>query len=161
MVLIVTNALLLGVVTFLLDRPDIVRKIDVVDMVFLVIFTVEIVMQIFYLGLQFFRQGWLVFDALIVGLSWGVVGSLTIMRSFRVFRIFAMVSRWKSLKVLFHAMGKTLPKMGTIAAMLGILFYAFSVFYTVSRMSYYNTYFFASLSINDFISHASTLQFLY
>ena len=129
--MIIANSLILGALTFLHDNPAASRALETVDLAFLIIFSVELVAQLFYLGIQFFKNGWFMFDAIIVSVSWAFEGSeFTVMRSFRVFRLFAMVSRWTSLQRLFQAIGKTIPKMGTIAAMLALFFYAFSVFYT-------------------------------
>jgi len=129
--MIIANSLILGALTFLHDNPVATQALETVDLAFLIIFSVELVAQFFYLGIQFFKNGWLMFDAVIVSVSWAFENSeFTVMRSFRIFRLFAMVSRWTSLQRLFKAIGKTIPKMGTIAAMLGLFFYAFSVFYT-------------------------------
>jgi voltage-gated sodium channel len=72
-----------------------------------------------------------VFDAIVITISWVFEGSdLAVMRSFRIFRLFTMIAKWTSLRHLFKAIGKTMPKMGTIAAVLLLFFYSFCVFYT-------------------------------
>ena len=131
MFLIIANSLILGALTFVHDNPVVRSALESTDLALLIVFTVELTAQLYYLGLQFFRNGWLIFDCVVIVASWAFEGSeLTVMRSFRIFRLFAMVSRWTSLQRLFKAIGKTMPKMGTIAAVLVLFFYSFSVFYT-------------------------------
>ena len=133
MFLILVNSLILGALTFLhgSDKKASRDALETTNLALLVVFTVELTAQSYYLGLQFFRQGWLLFDAIVILLSWAFEGSdLSVMRSFRIFRLFAMVAKWTSLRHLFRAIGKTMPKMGTIAAVLVLFFYSFSVFYT-------------------------------
>ena len=133
MFLILVNSLILGALTFLHgpDKKAARDALETTNLALLIVFTIELTAQSYYLGLQFFRQGWLLFDAIVILLSWAFEGSdLSVMRSFRIFRLFAMVAKWTSLRHLFRAIGRTMPKMGTIAAVLVLFFYSFSVFYT-------------------------------
>ena len=56
-------------------------------------------MQLFYLGFALFLDGWLVFDLAIVILSWSFE-SMQIVRAFRIFRAFRLVTRVKPLRDL-------------------------------------------------------------
>ena len=133
MFLIVANSLILGALTFLYGPQHVSSRdaLETTNLALLIVFTVELAAQAYYLGLQFLRQGWLMFDAIVILASWAFEGSdLAVMRSFRIFRLFTMIAKWTSLRHLFKAIGKTMPKMGTIAAVLVLFFYSFSVFYT-------------------------------
>lgn len=133
MFLIVANSLILGALTFLHGPHHTSSReaLETTNLAMLIVFTVELAAQAYYLGLQFLRQGWLMFDAIVILASWAFEGSdLAVMRSFRIFRLFTMIAKWTSLRHLFKAIGKTMPKMGTIAAVLILFFYSFSVFYT-------------------------------
>ena len=131
--LIILNSVLLGVLTFPQVRDDQVasRILEYADLVILGCFTVEIACHAMNLGLALVRNGWLVFDTVVVVFSWAFTGSsFAVLRSFRIFRIFSLVSRWDSLKTLFEAIGETIPRMASIWASLMIVFYIFCVLFT-------------------------------
>mmetsp|Transcript_16051 Transcript_16051/g.44974 ORF Transcript_16051/g.44974 Transcript_16051/m.44974 type:complete len:770 (-) Transcript_16051:1028-3337(-) len=129
--LIVLNAIFMGVATFdfVTEDPETDRAFDRIDQVFLVVFTVEIAAQLFYLGSTLFSDGWLIFDLLIVIISWSFEG-LQIVRAFRVFRAFRLITRVKPLRDLIMAIGAVLPRMYAIGALLLLIFYIFSVLFT-------------------------------
>jgi hypothetical protein len=129
--LILANALMMGIATldWVTENPDVDHVFDQIDKGFLVVFTIEVVMQLFYLGLALFVDGWLVFDLLIVIFSWSFEG-LQIVRAFRIFRAFRLITRVKPLRDLVLAIGAVLPRMYAIAALLMLIFYIFSVLFT-------------------------------
>lgn len=86
-------------------------------------------MQFFYVGLALFQDAWLVFDLTIVVLSWSFE-SLQVVRAFRIFRAFRLVTRIKPLRDLVLAIGAVLPRMYAITALLLIIFYVFAVLFT-------------------------------
>eukprot|EP00984_Skeletonema_dohrnii_P014495 scaffold6090_cov129-Skeletonema_dohrnii-CCMP3373.AAC.3 len=76
--LIFINSIMMGIATFpfVKDDDDLRYKFDLVDQIFLIIFTIESAMQLLYFGLRgFFRDGFRVFDLLIVILSWAMEGT--------------------------------------------------------------------------------------
>lgn len=136
--LIILNALLMGISTFDFVTEHTCKStgdaciedwFQRIDTVFLVIFTVEVTMQLFYLGVTLFADGWLVFDFLIVVFSWSFE-SLQIVRAFRIFRAFRLITRVKPLRDLVLAIGAVMPRMYAIAALLLLIFYIFSVLFT-------------------------------
>ena len=131
--LIVLNAVILGAMTCLDEESKWYFALETVDASILYMFTIETGLQFVYLGpRKFIKNGWLLFDAIIVGTSWAFMDSqMAIFRSFRIFRLFALVSRCSSLRRLFKAVAKTIPNMATIAAALLLIFYTFCVFFTV------------------------------
>ena len=129
--LILLNALMMGIATidYVTDNEKVDMVFTKIDKGFLVIFTVEVAMQLFYLGVTLFSDGWLIFDLTIVVLSWSFE-SLQIVRAFRIFRAFRLVTRVKPLRDLVLAIGAVLPRMYAIAALLMLIFYIFSVLFT-------------------------------
>merc|ERR1712157_98350 len=95
------------------------------DKVFLIIFTIELVMQIIYHGFALFLDGWLVFDFVIVTLSW-VFNSMQGIRAFRIFRALRLVTRFKTMRNLVAALLSVVPRMLAIAALLMLIFYIFA-----------------------------------
>lgn len=129
--LISVNSLMMGIAT-----SDWVKENERVDEIFfrfdrsfLISFTLESAMHLIHLGPALFAEGWLVFDLLIVILSWSFE-SLQIVRAFRIFRAFRLFTRVKTLRDLVMAIGEVMPKMFTIAALLLLIFYIFSVLFT-------------------------------
>lgn len=92
--LIAVNALLMGIGTFdfIKDDPDRERAFEVTDKVFLIIFTVELVVQFLYRGFGLLTDGWLVFDLVIIVTSWAFA-ELQIIRAFRIFRALRLITR--------------------------------------------------------------------
>jgi hypothetical protein len=128
--LIIVNALVLGVTTFDLDR-DVKLALQTFDKVLLSIFTAEFACQILYLGLAFFQNGWLIWDSMIVVLSWIFISSTTdALHSLLVFRLYAVMTRLPSMRNLIISLGTVVPRMATIWSALLIFFYTFCVLYT-------------------------------
>lgn len=112
-ILIILNALLIGVATFdaIEDSPDASRAFRIVDLVFLIIFTIELIMQFLYHGYNLFFDGWLVFDLVIVVTSW-TLESISVLRalklrSFRIFRAFRLTTRIRALRRLVEVSRNT------------------------------------------------------
>ena len=139
--LIVLNGILIGLSTTAWVQDSDKRSIVVenIDLVFLVIFTIEIVMQLYYYALALFLDAWLVFDLVVVILSWcailitdenGEEGSFQVLRAFRIFRGARLVTRVAPLRDLVLALGEVLPKMYAIVGLLIVIFYVFAVLFT-------------------------------
>ena len=98
---IIINALMMGIATFDFIKDDDTNKeaFDVTDRVFLWIFTIELAMQFFYHGFQLLLDGWLVFDLIIISISW-IFAEVQIVRAFRIFRAFRLITRIKIMRDL-------------------------------------------------------------
>lgn len=132
-VLIAINAFMMGLATFdfVSDSPQASFAFDVIDMLFLILFTVEIGLQVVYHGLwTVLTDGWMCFDFLVVVGSWAM-GDLQIIRSFRIFRAFRLVARLDTLKNLVQALIDVAPSVGGILALLALIMYIFAVMCTV------------------------------
>ena len=130
----IINAIILGILVYPCEEDsNRCRVLEGMDFSILIIFTVELAMQVFYLGpITFFTHGWVVFDFVIILMSWVFLdSSASVFRSLRIFRLFALFSRFESLRNLVKAVGKTLPKMATIWLSLMLFFYTFAVLFTV------------------------------
>jgi len=129
--LIAINAIMMGVGTFdfISENPARQYTFEVVDQVFLIIFTVELAFQTFYRGLTLFLDGWLVFDFVIIVVSWSF-SSVQIIRAFRIFRALRLVTRIKVMKNLVLAVFGVMPRMAAIGLLLFLIFYIFAVMFT-------------------------------
>lgn len=130
--LILVNAIMMGLATFsfVTGNSKVSAGFDTTDQVFLIIFTVELAFQLVYHGFALFKDGWLVFDFVIIVMSWSLA-SLRIIRTFRIFRALRLVTRVKVLKNLVTALFSVGPRMCGIGALLMLIFYIYGVMCTV------------------------------
>ena len=99
--LIAINALMLGVATykFVWSSPHLTNVFNTLDLSFLIIFTIELALQFCYMGWRLIRDGWLVFDLVIIVTSWSFA-TVQIVRAFRIFRALRLITRIKVMKNL-------------------------------------------------------------
>jgi hypothetical protein len=130
-ILIVINAIMMGIATFdfVSENPNVDNAFEKTDLAFLIIFTVELGMQLLYHGWRLFTDGWLVFDFVIVVLSWSFA-SLQIIRAFRIFRALRIITRIETMRNLVAALFDIMPRLGAITALLMLIFYIFAVLFT-------------------------------
>jgi voltage-gated sodium channel len=132
--LLIVNAILMGVTTFdfVKKNETLETQLEYFDVSLLVPFTIEFLLQFFYLGKELRKDLWLVFDGVIVVLFWAFMGAASVefLDAIQIFRVFALVSRLDPLKKLVSAAAKTIPKMGAIVLIVFMFFYVFAVFYT-------------------------------
>ncbi|KAL7510993.1 hypothetical protein ACHAXN_007912 [Cyclotella atomus] len=130
-ILIIINAIMMGVATFdfVTENPAVESAFEQIDLVFLIIFSVELVMQLIYRGHKLFLDGWLFFDFVIIVISWSF-SSLQIIRAFRVFRALRIITRIETMRNLVAALFDIMPRLGAITALLLLIFYIFAVLFT-------------------------------
>ena len=129
--LIVVNAVMIGIGTFdfVTENARIDGIFQKVDRAFLIIFTIELVMQFVYRGLHLFTDGWLVFDLVIIVMSWAFE-SVQIIRAFRIFRALRLVTRIEPLRDLVSSLFAVFPRLSAIGMLLLLVFYIFAVMTT-------------------------------
>lgn len=102
-----------------------------IDRLCLGIFLVEIGMKLFAQRSRFFKEGWNVFDFLIVAISLAPSeGGLAVLRSLRVLRVLRMISALPNMRRVVAAMLHALPGVGSVAGIVGIIFYVGAVIST-------------------------------
>ncbi len=128
---IVLNAITLGLET----SPSVMRNFGGIllflDHAALVYFTVEVALRMFAHGRRFFPNGWNMFDLVIVATSlMPNSGGLSVLRALRILRALRLFSTVPSLRRVVNALVTALPGMGSIAVVLGVLFYVSAVLST-------------------------------
>ncbi len=128
--LIILNAIVLGAMTYRYssDAYDFISLMLRIDIMIIIIFVCEIALKIYADGLRFFKNGWNVFDFLVVAL--GAVGTgypLTVIRSLRVLRIFRLVRRVPSMRVVVESFLKSIPGIGSVLFVILLVLFVFSV----------------------------------
>jgi voltage-gated sodium channel len=128
---IVINAVTLGLETS--DRMVAAAGglLRFVDRAALIIFTVEIAMRLWVYRARFFTGGWNLFDFTIVAVSWiPAAGAFSVLRSLRVLRVLRLLSVVPQMRTVVGALFNSLPGMGSIVAVLLLVFYVSSVMAT-------------------------------
>nr|AAQ84279.2 voltage-gated sodium channel protein [Mesobuthus martensii] len=98
-------------------------------------FAIEAVMKLVALSPKYyFKEGWNIFDFLIVVLSLVELcgenvslPGLSVLRSFRLLRVFKLAKSWPTLNLLISIMGKTVGALGNLTFVLGIIIFIFAV----------------------------------
>ncbi|XP_053203618.1 sodium channel protein para-like isoform X3 [Panonychus citri] len=129
---IVVNTLFMAMDHHNMD-PDFEAVLKTGNLFFSGTFAIEAFMKLIAISPKFyFREGWNVFDFIIVALSLleifleGVRG-LSVLRSFRLLRVFKLAKSWPTLNLLITIMGKTLGDLGNLTFVLAIIVFIFAV----------------------------------
>lgn len=126
-VLILINALVLGLETVPAAtawRPWLV----ILDHAILVVFVFEIALRIVAHGLRFFRDPWSVFDFVVVGVALlPATGAFSVLRALRVLRVLRLLSMVPSMRRVVSGLLGALPGLGSVFAILALIFYVASV----------------------------------
>lgn len=128
---ILFNAVVLGLETSQTAMEAAGPLIVTLDTVCLTIFVIEIALKLFARGTTFFRNGWNVFDFVIVGIS--LIPStqgLSVLRALRILRLLRVLSVTPSLRRVVEGLMNALPGMGSVFLLMGIIFYIGSVMAT-------------------------------
>ncbi|MBE7448124.1 MAG: ion transporter [Kofleriaceae bacterium] len=129
---ILVAAVLVGLETY----PAIVARhgglLAVLDALVLAIFVAEIAIRMGAHGRRpwrYFHDGWNVFDFLIVAVCFLPIDAryVTVLRLARLLRVLRLVRTLPRLQVLVGALIRSLPSMGYVALLLGLLFYVYAV----------------------------------
>lgn len=126
--LIILNAITIGLET----SPAIISVfgtwLQQIDKFILVIFTVEIGLKIIAYRHRFFFSAWNIFDFLIVAIALiPAAGPLHILRTLRILRTARLIKNVPKLKLIIESLLKSIPSIGWIAVLLGMIFYIFAV----------------------------------
>uniref|UniRef100_A0A4W6CHS9 Sodium channel protein n=1 Tax=Lates calcarifer TaxID=8187 RepID=A0A4W6CHS9_LATCA len=107
--------------------------LSVGNLVFTGIFTAEMVLKLIALDpYYYFQQGWNIFDGVIVCLSLMELGlsnveGLSVLRSFRLLRVFKLAKSWPTLNTLIKIIGNSVGALGNLTLVLAIIVFIFAV----------------------------------
>src|SRR5690554_257669 len=129
--LIVINAVTLGLETSATAMELMGGLLQALDKVILSIFVVELVTKLIVYGHRFPRDPWNVFDFLVVGIAlMPATGALLVLRALRVLRVLRLISAVPSMRRVVAALLHALPGMGSVIALLSLIYYVFAVMAT-------------------------------
>lgn len=127
-ILVVMNAMVLGAMTFYEQDHVTHLKLEVLDHIFLTIFVVEIMLRLLGQRLHYFRNGWNVFDfVIIVGSLMPIPGAEAVLRSLRVFRLFYLIEISKKMRHILNGLTMALNGIFHVVLLMILAFYAYAV----------------------------------
>nr|AVX46626.1 sodium channel voltage gated type IV alpha B2 [Apteronotus albifrons] len=103
------------------------------NLVFTGIFTAEMVLKIIAMDpYYYFQVGWNIFDSIIVTMSLMELGlanveGLSVLRSFRLMRVFKLAKSWPTLNMLIKIIGNSVGALGNLTLVLAIIVFIFAV----------------------------------
>lgn len=129
--LIVVNAITLGLETSQSAMAVVGPVLLALDAMILSVFVVEIAARILVHRLAFFRDPWSLFDFFVVGIAlMPATGNLSVLRALRILRVLRLITVVPSLRRVVGGLITALPGMGSIVALLVLLYYVFAVMAT-------------------------------
>nr|XP_053611694.1 sodium channel protein para isoform X26 [Plodia interpunctella] len=129
---IVVNTLFMALDHHDMDR-DMEKALKSGNYFFTATFGIEAMLKLIAMSPKYyFQEGWNIFDFIIVALSLlelgleGVQG-LSVLRSFRLLRVFKLAKSWPTLNLLISIMGRTMGALGNLTFVLCIIIFIFAV----------------------------------
>uniref|UniRef100_A0A8B9HSH0 Sodium channel protein n=1 Tax=Astyanax mexicanus TaxID=7994 RepID=A0A8B9HSH0_ASTMX len=107
--------------------------LSVGNLVFTGIFTAEMVLKLIAMDpYYYFQVGWNIFDSIIVTMSLVELGlanveGLSVLRSFRLMRVFKLAKSWPTLNMLIKIIGNSVGALGNLTLVLAIIVFIFAV----------------------------------
>ena len=129
--LIVVNAAILGLQTSPAIMTEWGRPLLMLDAVLLTCFVIELALRFAARGIGLLRDPWAVFDCLVVGIALvPASGPFAALRALRVLRVLRLISINPSMRKVVQALLASLPGMGSIVMLMGLIFYVAAVMAT-------------------------------
>merc|ERR1711871_1939682 len=130
MAVIAVNVLLMA--TEHHNQPDgLTTFLAITNLIFCIIFAVEMLLKQFALGMEYFSDNFNCFDCLIVIISFLELamggGGLSVLRMLRLVRVFKLVKFLPELQRQFAIMGETLGSVLSFLTLLGLFIFIFAV----------------------------------
>ena len=134
---IVLNTVCLAL-TWYGEPPGLAAVLETVNLAFNIIYTIEALIKLIAFGTEYFSEGWNNFDFVIVLAAWlgsaasridglDIGASTTVVRSFRISRIFKIVKQYKSLRILFYTFIGALPQLTNVGGLLFLFLFLYAV----------------------------------
>ena len=131
MTIILLNCVVMGLETYNYINERFESVLSFLDLIFSIIYVFEISVKTIFLRLKYLKDGWNIFDIIIVFLSLiGNIPSLYSLRSLRFIRVFRsirLVSHAKPLQRILSALIKSISKLAWTGVMLVLIYYVYAV----------------------------------
>ena len=129
--LIIVNAITLGLETSQTAMARFGPALEALDRAILAVFVIELLMRILVHGRAFWRDPWSLFDFSVVAVALvPATGNLSVLRALRVIRALRLITAFPSMRRVVGGLIKAIPGMGSVVALLLLIFYVASVMAT-------------------------------
>ncbi|KAM3179302.1 hypothetical protein ACTXT7_000876 [Hymenolepis weldensis] len=135
--LFITLCIVMNTIFMAIDQPEkgeaLAHVLRIANYFFTTTFTVEAALKLIALGSkEYFADSWNIFDFVVVFFSLVEipltnVRGLSILRAFRLLRVFKLAKSWQTMKLLFSIVAMTLNALGNLTAVLMISIFVFAV----------------------------------
>ncbi|XP_061760681.1 sodium channel, voltage-gated, type I like, alpha b [Nerophis ophidion] len=135
--LTITVCIVLNTLFMAMEHYPMTKEFDNVlsvgNLIFTGIFTAEMCLKVIALDpYYYFQEGWNIFDGIIVSLSLMELGlanveGLSVLRSFRLLRVFKLAKSWPTLNMLIKIIGNSVGALGNLTLVLAIIVFIFAV----------------------------------
>uniref|UniRef100_A0A1I8JLI5 Sodium channel protein n=1 Tax=Macrostomum lignano TaxID=282301 RepID=A0A1I8JLI5_9PLAT len=135
--LYITLCILVNTGFMALDMPTNSKKfsefLSNANLFFTATFAVEAICKLIAMKPRvYFKDGWNIFDFCIVVLSLAElplqnIQGLSILRAFRLLRVFKLAKSWQTMNLLFAIIARTMGALGNLVFVLGIIIFIFAV----------------------------------
>jgi|ETNmetMinimDraft_12_1059888.scaffolds.fasta_scaffold15153_5 voltage-gated sodium channel len=133
---IIFAGILVGIQTYERQVTHIAHILEQLDIIVLLIFTVEVFIKVFAEGtkpLNYFKDPWNIFDFSIVAVCYLAfvtpdldASFIAVLRLARILRVFKLVTAIPKLQLLVGALLRSIPSMGYVGVLLFLLFYIYA-----------------------------------
>ena len=131
MILIIINAIILGLETSPTVMARFGRRSNSSITSFSAVFVIELAARIFVHRLAFFRDPWSLFDFVVVVIALVPASeTFSVLRALRVLRVLRLITAVPALRRVVEGLLAALPGMGSIALLIGLIYYVFAVMAT-------------------------------
>lgn len=128
---IIYNSIILGLLTYPWWCRHVGDFLHASNTFCVIIFTIEIILKLYVYKKSFFKDGWNIFDFLLVTISWiptgGVFSSFRALRVLRALRALRLITRMQRLKIIVQAIIESIPNVGWASLLLLLIFYIFAI----------------------------------
>ena len=98
------------------------------DLSIFMAFCTEITLKLYAFRRSFFRNGWNVFDFLVIGISIvGMASSITAFRAIRILRALRLVKRVPSMRVVIESFMRAIPGIGSVLTVMLLMVLVFAL----------------------------------
>ncbi len=128
--LIVLNAVTLGIETSQAAMDRFGTILHLIDRIVIGVFVLEIVARLIAYRATFFKDGWNIFDLIVVSVALAPAAesrALSVLRTMRVLRLFRLITAVPTLRRVVSGLIAALPGMGSILLLIALIYYVCAV----------------------------------
>ncbi|XP_063432636.1 sodium channel protein 1 brain-like isoform X1 [Mytilus trossulus] len=123
---------------YLYEKPELEQALYIINIIFVVLFTIEMLMKWFALGMKaYFSSFWTILDFLIVVISWASfaaaaagaadISAFRSLRTLRALRPLRAISRWQGMKIVVNALMLSIPSIINVIIVCLVFWLIFSI----------------------------------